>query len=46
VLRYVCGRLDRTTAIGNMINAYLQSAAEMDDRCIHLLFSANRWEAV
>eukprot|EP00611_Tribonema_gayanum_P019618 TRINITY_DN3432_c0_g1_i4.p2 TRINITY_DN3432_c0_g1~~TRINITY_DN3432_c0_g1_i4.p2 ORF type:complete len:229 (-),score=62.38 TRINITY_DN3432_c0_g1_i4:257-943(-) len=37
---------DRTTAIGQMINAYLQSTAEMDDRCIHLLFSANRWEAV
>jgi len=27
-----------------MINAYLQSKAEMDDRAIHLLFAANRWE--
>ncbi|CAM9830209.1 unnamed protein product [Chrysoparadoxa australica] len=36
---------DRTTTIGKMINSYLQNAAEMDDRCIHLLFSANRWEA-
>jgi dTMP kinase len=36
--------LDRTTAIGKMIDAYLQSHAELDDRAIHLLFSANRWE--
>ncbi len=31
-----------------MINGYLQSSAEVggvDDRAIHLLFSANRWEA-
>lgn len=28
-----------------MINAYLTSSAELDDRCVHLLFSANRWEA-
>lgn len=35
---------DRTTAIGKMIDAYLQSHAELDDRAIHLLFSANRWE--
>ncbi|WVQ62268.1 thymidylate kinase [Kwoniella botswanensis] len=35
---------DRTTAIGKMIDAYLQSKAEMDDHAIHLLFSANRWE--
>jgi dTMP kinase len=27
-----------------MIDAYLRSAAELDDRTIHLLFSANRWE--
>jgi dTMP kinase len=27
-----------------MIDAYLQSQAELDDRAIHLLFSANRWE--
>lgn len=37
---------DRTTAIGKMIDAYLQSKAEMDDRAIHLLFAANRWECV
>lgn len=27
-----------------MINAYLQSKAELDDHVIHLLFAANRWE--
>ncbi|KAG8981333.1 Thymidylate kinase [Tulasnella sp. JGI-2019a] len=35
---------DRTTAIGKMIDAYLRSAADLDDHAIHLLFSANRWE--
>ena len=35
---------DRTTAIGQMIDKYLQSQTEMDDACVHLLFSANRWE--
>ena len=29
-----------------MIDAYLKSQADMDDHVIHLLFSANRWEAV
>jgi dTMP kinase len=38
--------LDRSTPIGQMIDAYLKSAVEMDDHVIHLLFSANRWEAV
>ena len=36
---------DRTTAIGIMINSYLAQGVEMDDRAVHLLFSANRWEA-
>lgn len=39
---------DRTTQVGGLINGYLQSSAEVggvDDRAIHLLFSANRWEA-
>jgi dTMP kinase len=27
-----------------MIDSYLRSEAELDDRAIHLLFSANRWE--
>ncbi|KAF8907804.1 thymidylate kinase-domain-containing protein [Mucidula mucida] len=35
---------ERTTIIGGMINAYLQSETELDDHVIHLLFSANRWE--
>lgn len=36
---------DRTTATGQMINAYLQGAEEQSDEAIHLIFSANRWEA-
>ncbi len=35
---------DRSTPIGKLIDSYLQSQSEMDDRSIHLLFSANRWE--
>jgi len=37
---------DRTTMVGDLINQYLQSKSDLDDRAIHLLFSANRWEAV
>lgn len=29
-----------------MINSYLIGSAEQDDHSIHLLFSANRWEAI
>ncbi len=29
-----------------MIDAYLRSQTELDDRAVHLLFSANRWEAL
>jgi len=36
---------DRTTPIGQMINSYLTNSTDMDDHAIHLLFSANRWEA-
>ena len=36
---------DRSTAIGKSINTYLTTSEAMDDRAIHLLFSANRWEA-
>lgn len=36
---------DRTTTIGKMIDAYLQLSCELDDRAVHLLFAANRWEA-
>lgn len=35
---------DRTTAIGQMINAYLTNQSDSNDQAIHLLFSANRWE--
>ena len=34
----------RTTEIGKSINSYLTSDLNLDDRVIHLLFSANRWE--
>ncbi|KAH6638965.1 thymidylate kinase-domain-containing protein [Boeremia exigua] len=37
---------DRTTPIGQMINSYLAGDSEQEDHAIHLLFSANRWEAV
>ena len=37
---------DRTTMVGDLINQYLQSKNDLDDRAVHLLFSANRWEAV
>ena len=37
--------IDRTTTIGKMIDSYLTEKAELDDRAVHLLFSANRWEA-
>ncbi|KAF9969329.1 hypothetical protein BGZ73_008350 [Actinomortierella ambigua] len=42
----LCKFPDRTTTIGQMIHAYLTNAKELDDRAIHLLFSANRWEAM
>jgi len=35
---------DRTTPLGGVINSYLTHSTELDDRSIHLLFSANRWE--
>ncbi|RYO99520.1 hypothetical protein DL763_001431 [Monosporascus cannonballus] len=37
---------DRTTPIGQMIDSYLRGQSEVEDHVIHLLFSANRWEAV
>lgn len=36
---------DRSTPTGKLINSYLQGQAQQDDHSIHLLFSANRWEA-
>lgn len=35
---------DRNTGIGQMISSYLSNKSHLDDRAIHLLFSANRWE--
>lgn len=36
---------DRQSSIGQVIDSYLQSKTELNDKAIHLLFSANRWEA-
>ncbi|GAA6047677.1 hypothetical protein JCM3770_001622 [Rhodotorula araucariae] len=35
---------DRTLTTGKMIDSYLSQKVDLDDRAIHLLFSANRWE--
>ncbi|KAM3850234.1 thymidylate kinase [Diretmus argenteus] len=37
---------DRTTKIGQLINAYLEKSSDLEDHTVHLLFSANRWELV
>ncbi|KIW99265.1 thymidylate kinase [Cladophialophora bantiana CBS 173.52] len=37
---------DRSTPTGQMINSYLTGQAQQDDHSIHLIFSANRWEAI
>lgn len=37
---------NRESCIGGLINSYLQSSSsDINDNTIHLLFSANRWEA-
>ena len=36
---------DRTTATGKLLDAYLKQDADLSDHAVHLLFSANRWEA-
>ena len=36
---------DRTTSIGKSIDAYLKGESQQEDHVVHLLFSANRWEA-
>ena len=36
---------NRESCIGKLINSYLSSESNMNDNTIHLLFSANRWEA-
>ncbi|KAF8679138.1 hypothetical protein HU200_045904 [Digitaria exilis] len=35
---------DRGTSVGQMISGYLANESQLDDRTVHLLFSANRWE--
>lgn len=35
---------DRTSSTGKLIDAALQGSKGLDGRCLHLLFSANRWE--
>ncbi|KAJ1981447.1 Thymidylate kinase [Dimargaris xerosporica] len=37
---------DRTTGIGQMIHGYLAQGKDLNDQTVHLLFSANRWEAM
>jgi len=37
---------NRSSITGQIINDYLTNAKQLDDRVIHLLFSANRWEQV
>ncbi|KAL8826120.1 MAG: hypothetical protein Q9170_007527 [Blastenia crenularia] len=37
---------DRSTSIGKSIDSYLKGDSNLEDHAIHLLFSANRWEAV
>ncbi|XP_013417412.1 thymidylate kinase-like [Lingula anatina] len=39
-------KADRGTAIGGIISQYLEKKCELEDHAVHLLFSANRWEAV
>lgn len=35
---------DRTTPVGQVLDAYLKGLVEIHDRAVQLLFSANRWE--
>ena len=37
---------NRKSPTGMMINDFLTNKAEINDETIHLLFSANRWEAI
>ncbi|XP_007884995.1 thymidylate kinase isoform X1 [Callorhinchus milii] len=37
---------DRGTAIGQLINSYLEKKSNLEDHTVHLLFAANRWERV
>lgn len=35
---------DRNTPVGKLISSYLSCDTPLDDKAIHLLFAANRWE--
>ena len=35
---------ERKSAVGQLIDSYLQSTSNLNDQAIHLLFSSNRWE--
>jgi len=35
---------ERSTAIGAVVDKYLNKEIELHDKAVHLLFSANRWE--
>ena len=37
---------DRSTPMGQMIDGYLKGEKQLNDKVIHLLFAANRWEKV
>ena len=37
---------NRTTPVGRLIDGFLKGNQKLDDRAVHLLFSANRWECV
>merc|ERR1719414_2623299 len=43
IVKWMCFP-NRGTAIGCLIDLYLQRKLELSDGAIHLLFSANRWE--
>ena len=36
---------DKSTSTGCLLDGYLTGTITMDDRAVHLLFAANRWEA-
>ena len=36
---------NRQTATGKVIDDYLNKRIELNDRAVHLLYAANRWEA-
>ena len=35
---------DRSTQVGQVLDAYLKGKKQLNDQAVHLLFSTNRWE--